>query len=38
MNFPEVALWQLKQTGERLHSHVLGKLIKYFESKIIPHP
>lgn len=29
--FPEVALWQLKQTGSRLHHDVLTKLIKYFE-------
>lgn len=31
--FPEVALWQLKQTGGRVHKDVLAKLIKYFESK-----
>lgn len=31
--FPDVALWQLKQTGGRLHREVLAKLIKYFESK-----
>ena len=29
--FPEVALWQLQQTGSRVHSAVLKKLIKYFE-------
>jgi len=29
--FPEVALWQLKQTGERIHRDVLAKLITYFE-------
>lgn len=28
-----VAPWQLKQSGARIHSHVLTKLIKYFESK-----
>ena len=33
--FPEVALWQLKQTGVRVHKDVLTKLIKYFESKFI---
>lgn len=31
--FPEVALWQLKQTGGRIHSNVLTKLMKYFGSK-----
>lgn len=31
--FPEVALWQLKQTGGRVHSNVLSKLIRYLESK-----
>lgn len=31
--FPEVALWQLKQTGSYVHSSVLSKLVKYFESK-----
>jgi DNA-binding XRE family transcriptional regulator len=31
--FPEVALWQLKQSGGSIHSQVLNKLIKYFESK-----
>ncbi|HHF7367941.1 TPA: helix-turn-helix transcriptional regulator [Legionella bozemanae] len=29
-NFPDVALWQLKQTGGRLHSEVLTKLLNYF--------
>lgn len=28
--FPEVALWQLKQTGGRVHKDVLSKLIDYF--------
>ena len=36
LTFPEVALWQLKQTGNRVHKDVLTKLIKYFESKIKP--
>lgn len=31
-NFPEVALWQLKLTGARVHKDVLIKLIGYFES------
>jgi len=31
-NFPDVALWQLKQTGGRIHKDILAKLIKYFES------
>ncbi|HLB57791.1 MAG TPA: helix-turn-helix domain-containing protein [Gammaproteobacteria bacterium] len=31
--FPEVALWQLQQTGGRIHRDVLIKLIQYFESK-----
>lgn len=30
--FPDVALWQLKQTGGKIHREVLGKLVKYFES------
>ena len=34
LEFPEVALWQLKQTGNQVHHDVLAKLIKYFESKI----
>ncbi len=33
LNFPEVALWQLKQTGCQVHQEVLTKLIKYFQSK-----
>lgn len=33
--FPEVALWQLKQTGCRVHKDILAKLIKYFESKAL---
>jgi DNA-binding XRE family transcriptional regulator len=28
--FPEVALWQLKQTGGKIHKDVLNKLINYF--------
>lgn len=31
LNFPDVALWQLKQTGHQIHSNVLTKLINYFE-------
>lgn len=31
VRFPEVALWQLKQTGGSLNSQILTKLIKYFE-------
>jgi DNA-binding XRE family transcriptional regulator len=31
--FPDVALWQLKQSGSRVHKDVLTKLIKYFEIK-----
>jgi len=34
LKFPEVALWQLKQTGNRVHKDVVVKLIKYFESKV----
>jgi DNA-binding XRE family transcriptional regulator len=33
LNFPEVALWKLKQTGGQVHQEVLTKLIKYFQSK-----
>lgn len=32
--FPEVALWQLKQTGGQIHSNTFSKLIRYFESKM----
>lgn len=32
--FPEVALWQLKQTGERIHSRILSKLLAYFRERI----
>lgn len=31
--FPEVAIWQLKQTGGRIHNNVLSKLNNYFLSK-----
>jgi len=33
LKFPEVALWQLKQTGNQVHKDVLIKLINYFQSK-----
>lgn len=29
--FPEVALWQLKQSGSRIHSSVLLRLVNYFK-------
>lgn len=32
LEFPEVALWQLKHTGRYIHREVLIKLIKYFNS------
>lgn len=35
LTFPEVALWQLKQTGNRVHKDVLTKLISYFESNLL---
>jgi transcriptional regulator with XRE-family HTH domain len=35
LEFPEVALWQLKLTGAKVHGAVLDKLIKYFEEKIM---
>ena len=35
-NFPEVALWQLMQTGGRIHNHALAKLVEYFSSKLLP--
>jgi DNA-binding transcriptional regulator YiaG len=31
--FPEVAIWQLRQTGGRVKGEVLSKLITYFESR-----
>lgn len=31
--FPEIAIWQLKQTGNRVHIVVLSKLINYFKKK-----
>jgi len=31
-DFPDVALWQLKQTGGGLHSEILAKLIQYFNT------
>ncbi|HVY53739.1 MAG TPA: helix-turn-helix transcriptional regulator [Gammaproteobacteria bacterium] len=33
LEFPDVALWQLKQTGSRVHKDVLIKLIKHFEAR-----
>ena len=33
LKFPDVALWQLNQTGNQVHQDVLTKLIKYFQSK-----
>lgn len=30
--FPEIALWQLKQTGGKVHVHVLTKLLEYFRN------
>lgn len=33
-NFPQVALWQLLQTGGNIHSTVLAMLIKYFTAKL----
>jgi len=35
--FPEVALWQLKQSGGNIHGKVLNKLIKYFENNAQKH-
>lgn len=32
--FPDVALWQLKQTGNRVRSDVLAKLVNYFEKEL----
>jgi DNA-binding XRE family transcriptional regulator len=32
LTFSEVALWQLKKTGGRVHYAVLNKLMRYFES------
>ena len=34
LEFPEVALWQLKQTGNRVRSDVLGRLVNYFENTL----
>ncbi len=33
LKFPEVALWQLKQTGNQVHKDVATKLLKYFQEK-----
>jgi len=32
-NFPDVALWQLEQTGAGVHASVLLRLIQYFKKK-----
>ncbi len=32
LTFPEVALWQLKQTRGRIHHLVFAKLLKHFQS------
>jgi HipA-like protein len=32
--FPEVALWQLKQTGNQIHKDVLGKLLEHFNAQL----
>lgn len=32
LKFPEVALWQLKQTGNQIHKDASTKLIKYFRN------
>jgi DNA-binding XRE family transcriptional regulator len=34
LKFPQVALWQLKQTGGRLHSSVLVKLMRHFKEAV----
>ncbi len=36
-SFPEVALWQLKQTGGWVHKDVLNKLINYFSYPATRH-
>lgn len=36
LKFPKVALWQLKQSGSRVHKDVLVKLIKYFKQRGSP--
>ena len=33
LSFPEVALWQLKLTGGRVHRKTLVKLVKYFRNQ-----
>lgn len=35
LDFPDVALWQLKQTGQRLHSNILSKLTHYFNERAL---
>lgn len=34
LTFPEVALWQLKQSGGKIHNQSLAKLITYFENQL----
>ncbi|OFZ54402.1 MAG: hypothetical protein A2428_16055 [Bdellovibrionales bacterium RIFOXYC1_FULL_54_43] len=36
LSFPEVALWQLRLTGARVHHRALENLTDYFEKKAIP--
>lgn len=33
--FPEVAIWQLQQTGAKVHSTVLARLFTYFHERIL---
>lgn len=33
LTFPDVALWQLKQTGGRVHAEVLNRLVMYFKAQ-----
>jgi len=34
LEFPEVALWQLQQTGSRVHKDVFNRLMGYFKAKV----
>lgn len=38
LKFPEVALWQLMQTGGRIHNQALAKLVVYFSSRLKRQP